>query len=107
MITTVLRLGVLPIVLAAAPGESPVTQAEVPIVAQQAVERRLRDDGPLRFGQMTVRPSRAMPGYAVCGKVTLRGGQTERFYVVIPGSFAVLERDGAGLVARYWGLNGC
>ncbi len=107
MIATLLRLAALPFLLAAAPGESPVTQSEAPMVARQAVERRLKDDGPLRFSEMTVRVSQKMPGYVVCGTVYLRNGSVERFFVVTPGSFAVLERDGAGLVAKYWRLNGC
>lgn len=107
MVRIALVLGSLPVLLAAAPGEAPVAQADVPVVAKQALERRLKNDGPLRFGDMVVRPSRRMPGYAVCGEVALRNGRVERFFVVIPGSFAVLERDGSELLAKYWRLNGC
>jgi hypothetical protein len=31
----------------------------------------------------------------------------ERFFVVVPGSFALLERDGSELIDKYWKLNGC
>jgi hypothetical protein len=34
-------------------------------------------------------------------------GPFERFFVVVPGSFAVLDRDGADIVDKYWTLNGC
>jgi hypothetical protein len=52
-----------------------------------------------------------MPGYVVCGEVSVRqaaeGGAFERFFAVVPGSFALLDRDGNALVDKYWKLNGC
>lgn len=107
MIASWMLVPALPIALAAAPGDVPATQAEAPAIAREAVARRLGEEGPLRFRRLVVRASQRMPGYAVCGEVSLRNGRTERFFVVIPGSFAVLERDGAGLVSNYWRLNGC
>jgi hypothetical protein len=97
----------LPFILAAAPGERPATLSDAPLIAWQAVERRLGADRPLRFGAVNVRTSQRTPGYVVCGEVVLRNGGAERFFVVVPGSFAVLERDGADLVTNYWRLNGC
>lgn len=93
--------------LVAAPGEAPPSRGEVPAVAREVVQRRLPDEPPLRFGTVIVKPSRTMPGYVVCGEVQSRNHAVERFFVVIPGSFAVLERDDEALVSRYWRLNGC
>jgi len=52
-----------------------------------------------------------MPGYVVCGEVSARPRAEERaferFFAVVPGSFALLDRDGSALVDKYWKLNGC
>jgi hypothetical protein len=47
----------------------------------------------------------------VCGEVAGRqpaeAERFERFFVVVPGSFALLDRDGSELIDKYWSLNGC
>jgi hypothetical protein len=47
----------------------------------------------------------------VCGEVAGRqsvdAGGFERFFVVVPGAFALLDRDGSELIDKYWNLNGC
>jgi hypothetical protein len=47
----------------------------------------------------------------VCGEVAgpeaAEMERFERFFVVVPGSFALLDRDGSELIDRYWKLNGC
>ena len=112
--------------LAAAPGEPPIPAHEVPDVAMAVVTRRLDKHVIPSFRGIVVRLSERMPGYVVCGEVAERQtpeqqsserltaerqaaetGPFERFFVVVPGSFAVLDRDGADLVDKYWSLNGC
>jgi hypothetical protein len=97
--------------LAAAPGEPPVPAHEVPDVAMAVVTRRLDKHVVPSFRGIVVKLSERMPGYVVCGEVaerqTAETGPFERFFVVVPGSFAVLDRDGADLVDKYWSLNGC
>jgi hypothetical protein len=99
------------LVLAAAPGEAPVAEHEVPEAARAAVIRRLDNDATLSFRRILVKHSERMPGYVVCGEVARQQAadseRFERFFVVVPGTFAVLERDGAELIDRYWKLNGC
>jgi hypothetical protein len=112
--------------LAAAPGEPPVAAHEVPDVAMAVVTRRLDKHVHPSFRGIVVKLSERMPGYVVCGEVaerqtperqtaerqtaerqTAETGPFERFFVVVPGSFAVLDRDGADLIDKYWRLNGC
>ncbi len=99
------------ILLIAAPGEPPVAQGDVPDVAKAAVIRRLEPDAAVSFRGIVVKPSNAMPGYVVCGEVSGRegaeAGAYERFFVVVPGSFALLDRDGNALIDQYWKRNGC
>jgi hypothetical protein len=114
------------LLLAAAPGEPPVPAHEVPDVAMAAVTRRLDKHVLPSFRGIVVKLSERMPGYVVCGEVAERQpaerqpaerqtaerqaaetGPFERFFVVVPGSFAVLDRDGADIVDKYWSLNGC
>ncbi len=99
------------VLLVAAPGEPPVAERDVPDVAKAAVIRRLDKDAFPSFRGIVVKPSERMPGYVVCGEVSGRqpddAGRFERFFVVIPGSFALLDRDGSELVDKYWSLNGC
>jgi hypothetical protein len=98
-------------VLVAAPGEPPVVERDVPDVAKAAVIRRLDKNVLPSFRRIVVRLSERMPGYVVCGEVSGRpaeeAGRFERFFVVVPGSFALLDRDGNALVDKYWRLNGC
>jgi hypothetical protein len=94
------------IVLVAAPGEPPVAERDVPDVARAAVLRRLDANVVPSFRRVVVKPSTQMPGYVVCGEV--EGAKAfERFFVVVPGSFALLDRDGNALIDKYWRLNGC
>lgn len=99
------------ILLVAAPGEPPVAEHDVPGVAKAAVIRRLDKNVWPNFLGLVVRPSERMPGYVVCGEVADRlaadPGRFERFFVIVPGSFALLDRDGSELVDKYWELNGC
>jgi hypothetical protein len=102
--------------LAAAPGEPPVAAHAVPDVAMAAVTRRLDKNVLPSFRGIVVKLSERMPGYVVCGEVaerqtaerqTAATGPFERFFVVVPGSFALLDRDGSDLIDKYWRLNGC
>jgi hypothetical protein len=114
------------LLLAAAPGEPPVPAHEVPDVAMAAVTRRLDKHVLPSFRGIVVKLSERMPGYVVCGEVAERQsaerqpaerqpgqrqvaetGPFERFFVVVPGNFAVLDRDGADIIDKYWSLNGC
>jgi hypothetical protein len=119
------------VLLAAAPGEPPVPAHEVPDVAMAAVTRRLDKHVLPSFRGIVVKLSERMPGYVVCGEVAERQsaerqpaerqpaerqpgqrqvaetGPFERFFVVVPGNFAVLDRDGADIIDKYWSLNGC
>ena len=99
------------VLLVAAPGEPPVAERDVPDVAKAAVIRRLDKNVLPSFRRIVVKLSERMPGYVVCGEVSGRpaaeAGRFERFFVVVPGSFALLDRDGDALVDKYWRLNGC
>jgi hypothetical protein len=99
------------VLLVAAPGEAPVPTPNVPDVAKVSVTRRLDKKASPSFRRIVVKPSERMPGYVVCGEVsewpTPDGERFERFFVVVPGSFALLDRDGNELVDKYWRLNGC
>jgi hypothetical protein len=94
------------LLLVAAPGEPPVAERDVPDVAKAAVLRRLDANVMPSFRRIVVKPSAQMPGYVVCGEVEAAKA-FERFFVVVPGSFALLERDGNALIDKYWRLNGC
>ena len=91
--------------LVAAPGEPPIAEHNVPRVAKEAVIRRLDRNVWPNFRRMV------MPGYVVCGEVSDRLAAAperfERFFVIVPGSFALLDRDGDELIDKYWKLNGC
>jgi hypothetical protein len=99
------------VVLVAAPGEPSIAEGDVPAAARMAVFRRLDNNFLPIFRRLVVKPSGQLPGYVVCGEVSGRQtadtGEFERFFVVIPGSFAVLDRDGSELIDKYWKLNGC
>jgi hypothetical protein len=99
------------VLLVAAPGEPSIAERDVPDVARAAVIRRLDKNVLPSFRRIVVKPSERMPGYVVCGEVSGRqtadAGRFERFFVVIPGSFALLDRDGNELIDKYWRLNGC
>jgi hypothetical protein len=99
------------VLLVAAPGEPPVAERDAPEVAKSAVVRRLDKNVLPSFRRIVVKLSERMPGYVVCGEVSGRqtadAGRFERFFVVVPGSFALLDRDGSELIDKYWKLNGC
>ena len=99
------------VLLVAAPWEPPIAGRDVPDVAKAAVIRRLDANAFPSFRRIVVRLSERMPGYVVCGEVagqqTVAAGRFERFFVVVPGSFALLDRDGSELIDKYWNLNGC
>jgi hypothetical protein len=99
------------VVLVAAPGEPPVAERNISEVAKAAVGRRLDKDVLPSFRRIVVKHSDRMPGYVVCGEVAGREAaeaeRFERFFVVVPGSFALLDRDGSELIDKYWKLNGC
>jgi hypothetical protein len=93
------------------PREPQVAERDVPGVAKAAVIRRLDKDVLPNFRRIVVKLSERMPGYVVWGEVsgpqTAEMGPFERFVVVVPGGFALLDRDGSGLIDKYWNLNGC
>jgi hypothetical protein len=99
------------VLLVAAPGEPPVAAPDASDVAKAAVIRRLEPTDFPSFRGIVVKPSERMPGYVVCGEVSGRQPadpeRFERFFVVVPGSFALLDRDGSELIDKYWSLNGC
>ncbi|MFJ6327234.1 MULTISPECIES: hypothetical protein [unclassified Rhizobium] len=96
------------ILLAAAPGEALPTMADVPALAKAAVARRI-DVPSSAVHILTAKPSERMPGFVVCGRIETSPGMAdgERFFVVIPGNFAILDQDGKGLVDTYWSANHC
>ena len=49
---------------------------------------------------------RISPG-TVAEPTTDGGRRSERFFVIVPGTFAVLDRDGKDLVDLYWRQNRC
>lgn len=91
--------------LTAAPGEGPASRDDAPQLAQEALKRRL--GASATPSDMRIRQSSRMPGFAVCGRVTAPGKPAQRFFVVIPGTFAILDEDGRELVSKYWSLNDC
>lgn len=98
-------------ILVAAPGEPEPTINDVPRLAQQAVARRINSsDFKLQINR--VKPSENTPGFVACGYVSDRNGndaavRLERFFVIVPGNFAVLDRDSSTLVDTYWRQNKC
>ncbi|MGG6894949.1 hypothetical protein [Rhizobium sp. BR 315] len=96
------------ILLAAAPGEAVPTMADVPALAKTAVARRI-DVPASAIHILSAKPSERMPGFVVCGRVDRASGagDGERFFVIIPGDFAILDQDGRGLVDTYWSANHC
>jgi hypothetical protein len=99
------------VLLVAAPGEPPIAERDVPDAAKAAVIRRLDKDVFPSFRRIVVKLSERMPGYVVCGEISGRqsvdAGGFERFFAVVPGTFALLDRDGSELIDKYWNLNGC
>ena len=99
--------------LAAAPGEAVPTMADVPALAKAAVARRI-DVPASAIHILAAKPSSKMPGFVVCGRIDgapAEGGgsaaEAERFFVIIPGDFAILDQDGKSLVDTYWSENHC
>jgi hypothetical protein len=107
--TALLAAGVL--VLASAPGEAPPSYDDVPAIAKAAIARRI-GTASVDLQSLQVKPSDSMPGFVACG-IAIEGASAtqrarkERFFVVVPGSFAILERDGKDLIDHYWSLNRC
>jgi hypothetical protein len=101
------------ILLAAAPGEALPTMADVPALAKAAVARRI-EVPPSAIHILAAKPSERMPGFVVCGRVdSLSDGEGgdgnggQRFFVIVPGDFAILDQDDKGLVDTYWSANHC
>ncbi|WP_246662794.1 hypothetical protein [Rhizobium sp. P44RR-XXIV] len=96
------------VLLAAAPGEALPTMADVPALAKAAVERRVEVPASA-IHILAAKPSERMPGFVVCGRVDTpsTGDDGQRFFVIIPGNFAVLDQDGRSLVDSYWSANHC
>ncbi|WP_246704279.1 hypothetical protein [Rhizobium sp. P38BS-XIX] len=99
--------------LAAAPGEALPTMADVTALATAAVRRRI-DVPPSAVHILSAKSSERMPGFVVCGRVDINSHLAgegdrhgERFFVVVPGDFAILDQDGKALVDTYWSANHC
>lgn len=98
------------LVLTAAPGEPLPEQRDVAARVDSALSRRL---GPEFASVETekIATSGDLPGFVVCGRVFENemgaARRTERFFAVVPGSFAILDRDGGNLVDLYWKRYGC
>lgn len=99
------------VVQASAPGEVPPAYEDVPNIARAAIARRIGAKN-VDLQDLQVKPSDTMPGFVACG-IAIEGatasqrGRRERFFVVVPGSFAILERDGKELIDHYWSVNRC
>lgn len=98
------------IILTAAPGEPLPEQRDVAARVDTALARRLGDE--LAAVEVEkVAPSADLPGFVACGRVSENeqgaGRRTERFFAVVPGNFAILDRDGNALVDVYWKRYGC
>ena len=91
------------LILAAAPGDGPPSYDQVPDIAKAAIMRRL-DQSEVEIKSIQVKPSDTMPGFIACGIASESSGggarsRRERFFVTVPGSFAILDRDGKELAA--------
>lgn len=99
------------VVRVSAPGEVPPAYDDVPAIAQAAIARRIGSPN-VDLQDLQVKPSGTMPGFVACGMAVegataAQRGRRERFFVVVPGSFAILERDGKELLDHYWSVNRC
>ncbi|KAA1184370.1 hypothetical protein FP026_02970 [Rhizobium tropici] len=101
------------ILLAAAPGDAVPTMGDVPELARAAVARRI-DVPPSAIHILAAKPSERMPGFVVCGRRGPSAGDDagspnlgQRFFVIIPGDFAILDQDGKSLIDTYWSANHC
>ena len=101
------------ILLVAAPGDAVPTMADAPDLARAAVARRI-DVPPAAIHILAAKPSERMPGFVVCGRIDPSAGDDagspkigQRFFVIIPGDFAILDQDGKSLVDTYWSANHC
>jgi hypothetical protein len=99
------------LVLIAAPGAAPPSYDQVPAIAKAAIERRLNGAG-VDVQSIQVKPSDTMPGFVACGIAAetfpdRSRNRRERFFVIVPGGFAILDRDGKELVDQYWSLHRC
>jgi len=98
------------LILAAAPGEPLPEQRDVAARVDTALVRGLGDE----FASVEVEkvaPSTDLPGFVACGRVSENeqgaGRRSERFFAVVPGNFAILDRDGNALIDVYWKRYGC
>ncbi len=98
------------LILAAAPGEPLPEQRDVPARVDTALSHRLGAEFAAVKAEK-IEQSGDLPGFVACGQVSENEQgtalKTERFFVVVPGNFAILDRDGGGLVDLYWKRYGC
>ncbi len=98
------------LLLAAAPGEPLPEQRDVAGRVETALARRLGSEFAAVDAEK-IAPSGDLPGFVACGHVSENASRserrTERFFAVVPGNFAILDRDGSSLVDAYWKRYGC
>lgn len=98
------------LMLTAAPGEPLPEERDVPARVDTALAHRLGAElAAVRVEKIA--PSTDLPGFVACGRVSEdeqgSAQKTERFFAVVPGNFAILDRDGGNLVDVYWKRYGC
>lgn len=98
------------LILTAAPGEPLPQQRDVAARVDNALARRLGAE-LATVDVEKIAPSADLPGFVACGRVSENaqgaGRRTERFFAVVPGNFAILDRDGDSLLDVYWKRYGC
>lgn len=98
------------LILTSAPGEPLPEQRDVAARVDAALARRLGDT-LFAVDVEKVAPSTELPGFVACGRVMENeqgdGRRSERFFAVVPGNFAILDRDGESLLEGYWKRYGC
>lgn len=98
------------LILTAAPGEPLPQQQDVAARVDKALSRRLGSEFAAVDAEK-IAPSADLPGFVACGRVSENeqgaGRRTERFFAVVPGNFAILDRDGDSLLDLYWKRYGC
>ncbi len=105
-----LAIGPAFLILTAAPGEPLPQQRDVAERVSKALSRRLGPEFEAVSAEK-IAPSADLPGFIACGRVSEKdeggGRRTERFFAVVPGNFAILDRDGDSLLNAYWKRYGC